>query len=85
MLSMYVHKHAWRRNKMLISVHVIYDCVDYILTDSLFLLAFLRVGKFSQLKARERLGNFISALTHQVTGITGHDPADPDSLKIIRE
>lgn len=54
-------------------------------TDPLFLLAFLRVGKYSQLKARERLGNFISALNNQVKGIVGHDPADPKSLQIIRD
>ena len=54
-------------------------------SDTLFLLAFLRVSKFSQLKTRERLGNFLSHLKHKVKYLEGYDPADPKGLEILRE
>ncbi|WAR00017.1 TTPAL-like protein [Mya arenaria] len=53
-------------------------------TDTKFLLAFLRISKFSQLTARERLSNFLASFNDSVSYLNGHDPADPKYLNILR-
>ena len=55
-----------------------------IVIDARFLLAFLRVGKFSQLSARERLANYLSKSLGSFTFL-GNDPGDPKNLEILRE
>lgn len=54
-------------------------------TDTKFLLAFLRISKFSQLTARERLVNFLASFNDSVSYLNGHDPGDPKFLKILRQ
>lgn len=50
-----------------------------------FLLAFLRISKFSQLVARERLVNFLASFNDSVSYLNGHDPGDPKFLQILRD
>lgn len=54
-------------------------------TDTKFLLSFLRISKFSQLTARERLTNFLASFNDSVSYLNGYDPADPKFLKILRD
>jgi len=54
-------------------------------SDTKFLLSFLRISKFSQLTARERLINFLASFNDSVSYLNGHDPADPKFLKILRD
>lgn len=53
-------------------------------TDTKFLLAFLRVSKFSQLTARERLANFLASFNDSVSYLKGVDPGEEKYLKILR-
>lgn len=54
-------------------------------TDTKFLLAFLRISKFSQLTARERLTNFLASFNDSVDYLKGVDPGEEKYLKIIRD
>ena len=68
---------------------VVFDYIDslsyVVISDTLFLLAFLRVSKFSQLKARERIGNFFFHLNRDVYYLKGCDPIKAEQLDIIKE
>ncbi len=55
-----------------------------LLADSLFLLRFLRHGKFSQLRAREVLENFLLHKTEHPKWRDNTDMADPEILSIIK-
>ncbi|KAL4230784.1 hypothetical protein ACF0H5_011159 [Mactra antiquata] len=52
--------------------------------DTKFLLSFLRISKFSQLTARERLINFLASFNDSVSYLNGYDPGDPKFLNILR-
>ncbi|XP_045204374.2 alpha-tocopherol transfer protein-like [Mercenaria mercenaria] len=54
-------------------------------TGTKFLLAFLRISKFSQLVARERLVNFLASFNDSVSYLNGYDPGDPKFLQILRD
>ncbi len=52
--------------------------------DTLFLLKFLRHGKFSQLRAREVLENFLLHKTEYPQWRENIDMADPDILDVVK-
>lgn len=54
-------------------------------TDTKFLLAFLRVSKFSQLTARDRLTNFLASFDDSVSYLKGVDPGEEIYLNILRD
>ena len=54
-------------------------------SDTKFLLAFLRVSKFSQLTARERLTNFLASFGDSVSYLKGVDPGEEKYVKILRD
>jgi len=52
-------------------------------TDTKFLLRFLRVGKFSQLQARERLENYLKCFSKMPDWLRNIDTHDPQILKVV--
>ena len=53
-------------------------------SDTLFLLRFLRAAKFSQLKARTRLENYLKSLQEYSKWTTNLDPSEPGMQELMK-
>ena len=80
-LSIFLHlsfeKFSAGVNIHMLSIKEIEVILIYILSDSLFLLRFLRVGKFSQLRAREMIENYLTAMNTHPEWFKHIDPTSP--------